>query len=261
MKSLFSHSYNVYSNHPTDQYVEMTALANYFAQKQGFETIFYGDETSIKDFKKINFDHIELLPNSYSKYLPKCFWSSSKLFALLSMNEPCVHIDNDLFLVKAIPENFLKNDIFCFHDEFFVEKWITRIQKLYKIQPPQTLNFPTISYNCGVIGGEDIKTIKSGIQILMDYIINNASIIDDVYFKYKSNPNFFPAVLIEQVWLFQIFKFLGKDIKTLISFENWEESFEETIFRNGYIHLMKNKNLNSVKTSIKEMLLIKDIKY
>ena len=261
MKSLFSHSYSVYSNYPTDQYVEMTAIANYFAKKQGFETIFYGDETSIKDFKKINFDHIELLPSFYSKNLPKCFWSSSKLFSLLTMNEPCIHIDNDFFLVKPIPENFLKNDIFCFHDESFVERWITRVQKLYQIRPSQTLNFPIISYNCGIMGGQDIKTIKYGIQILIDYIVNNASIIDDVYFKYKSNPNFFPAVLMEQVWLFQIFKFLGKDIKTLINPENWEQSFEEALFESGYIHLMKNKHVETVKTSIKEMLLIKKIKY
>lgn len=242
MKAIFSYINNTFSECPSNEYIKITALSNFLAQKQGFETIFYGNDESIKDFKKINFNHIQKFPDKSFNNLPKCFWSAGKLIALSLMNEPCIHIDNDLFLTKPIPEDFLKNDIVCFHDELFVNEWINSLQNLFKICPEQCLGFPFISYNCGLIGGKDITTIHRSIEILMNFIKINAKNIDDLYLKYTNYPLYIsPSVLIEQVWLFQIFKYFNKNITNLVKINNWRESFEKMSKEKGYIHLMKTK--------------------
>lgn len=242
MKAIFSHINNPFAEFKSIEYIKITALSNFFARKQGFETIFYGNDESIKNFKNINFDYIQEFQDKSYNNLPKCFWSASKLIALSLMNEPCIHIDNDLFLTKPISEDFLKNDIVCFHDELFVNKWVNSLQNLFKIHPEQCLGSQPISYNCGIIGGKDISTIHNSIAILMNFIEINAKNIDDLYLKYKNYPmHISPSVLIEQVWLFQIFKYFKKDITSLVKINNWKESFQKMTKENGYIHLMKEK--------------------
>lgn len=263
MRALFSHIENPFSEYPTDDYVQMTALANYFAKKQGFETVFWGDAKALKNFKKINFDETYELPTRVLKNFPKCFWAAGKLLALSLMNEPCIHIDNDLFLTKPIPTTFLKNDIYCFHDEHFAMEGLSKMQELFKIRPKETLGQELISYNCGVMGGQDIKTIKNSINIIFDYISDNSGYIDLVNLTYNHidayDYFFYTPVLIEQMWLFQIYKNLGKTITPLIYIENWAESFEMVTRKSGYIHLMQQKKF-FVKY-IQDVLARKNIQY
>jgi predicted RNA binding protein with dsRBD fold (UPF0201 family) len=242
MKAIFSHIYNSYLEIPTPDYIKMCALANFFAKKQGFETVFYGDEKILRNFKKINFDYTERIPTNAFKDLPKCFWSASKLISLFSINEPCIHIDNDLFLTRNIPKTFLENDIICFHDEKFLNDWPKQMQQLFKIQPKETQDFESISYNCGIIGGQDISIIKKSIGILFDYVSANAEEIDRLDLVCKKLPIFTcTSVLIEQIWLFQIFQFFKKEISTLLTIKNWGDDFDKQISTSGYLHLMKNK--------------------
>jgi len=263
MKALFSHIHNPFSEYPTDDYVESAALANYFAKKQGFETIFFGDEGALKNFKEIEFNDTFKLPTDILKDLPKCFWSAGKLLSLSLMNEPCIHIDNDLFLTKPIPENFLKNDIYCFHDEHFAMKGLSKMQNLFKIKPKETLGQELMSYNCGVMGGQDISTIRKSIDIIFDFISNNANYIDLVNLNCQEVNEykyfFYTPVLIEQMCLFQVYKYFGKTITPLVYIENWGKSFETVTKQSGYIHLMKQKKF--LKDHIKNIVNNKNIKY
>lgn len=264
MRALFSHVNNPFSEHPiNNEYIEMTALANYFAREQGFETVFWGDEKSLLVFNKINFNHTAKLPTKILENFPKCFWSASKLLSLSLTNEPCIHIDNDLFLTKPIPENFLRNDICCFHDEHFAMKDLAKMQDLFKIRPKETLSYEMMSYNCGIIGGEDIKTIKKSIDILFNFISNKADYIDKINLTYNKKREykdfFYTSVLIEQIWLFQIYKYFGKEITQLIHPTSWGKSFETITKESGYLHLMKQKD--SLRGYIKKVLNEKNIKY
>ena len=263
MKALFSHINNPFSEHPTNEYLELTALANYFAQKQGFETIFFGDENALKNFKKIEFDETYRLPTKILEDFPKCFWAAGKLLALSLMSEPCIHIDNDLFLTKPVPENFLKNDIYCFHDEHFAIEGLSKMQNLFKIRPKETLGHEIMSYNCGIMGGQDIKTITKSIDIIFDYISDNANYIDLVNLSYNEIPEydyfFYTPVLIEQIWLFQVYKHFGKKITPLLYIENWAKSFETVTRTSGYVHLMQQKKF--FKQYIKDILNKKNIKH
>lgn len=267
MKVIFSHIGNPFANYVGSDYPMFTALSNYYIKQLGFETIFFGDETSLKDFKNIEFDYTEKLQITKLKYFPNCFWSGGKLLAIESMNEPCMHIDNDLFLTKSIPEDFLMNDIICFHDELFAmnNKWVqlSKLVDFFPIQPKQAEGIPSISYNCGIIGGQDLETIKKGIGIVFDFISNNASYIDHIYFKHKNNKDykhfFHPSVLIEQIWLFQIFKFFGKQITPLVKITDWDSSFRDMALNTGYIHLMHKKD--EFRKSIEKFLFMNNIKY
>jgi hypothetical protein len=263
MKAIFSHINNPFSEHPTDEYVEFTALSNYFAKKQGLKTIFFGDENALKNFKKIEFDETYRLPTKILKDFPKCFWAAGKLLALSLMNEPCIHIDNDLFLTKPIPENFFKNDIYCFHDELFAMEGLSKMQDLFKIKPKETIGHELISYNCGIMGGQDIRTIRKSIDIIFNFITDNANYIDLVNLTYSKIPEydyfFYTPVIIEQMWLFQIYKSFGKQITPLIHLKNWAESFETETRNSGYIHLMQQKKF--FQEYLKDTLLQKNIKY
>lgn len=246
MKALFSHTYNPYSEYDTTNYIKMAAMANDCAKKQGFETVFFGDELALKNFKKIKYTHTQRIPERVLKDLPKCFWAGGKLLALSSMNEPCIHIDNDLFITKPILNNYLKNDIFCFHDEHFAMEGLTKMQDLYKIRPPETIGQEIMSYNCGIMGGDDIETIRKSIDIVLNFTINNSLYIDMINNIYNEVPEFdyffYTPVLIEQIWLFQIYKSFGKKISPLLYIENWAESFESNTRQSGYIHLMQAKS-------------------
>lgn len=267
MKALFSHIENPFAIYPSNHYLEFTALANYFAKKQGFETIFFGDEKSLKNFKNIEFNYTERLSTDRLRKFPECFWAAGKLLAIDSMNEPCIHIDNDLFLTKPIPENFLKNDIVCFHDEKFAMNnaalQLEKLQELFHIKPKEAEGFPSISYNCGIMGGQDLQTIKKSINIIFDFITYYALHIDSINLKYINNPNvktfFYPPVLIEQIWFYQVIKSFGKEITPLIHINNWDENFKKVTMETGYLHLMGQKKF--FKEHVKKTLLNKNIKY
>lgn len=255
MKAIFSFLEN--SNYKIVQPVELAALANFCAQKQGFETIFFGNEDSLKKFGKIKYNDKFKLEEECNRNLPKCFWSASKLIALSMMKEPCIHIDMDLLLTKPLTKDFLKNDIICFHDEFFNIKRYERLQNFYKISPQQHNSILGFTYNCGIIGGNDIVTINKGIKILFDFISKNKNYIDNIHFKHPYLPT---SVLIEQIWLFQIFKSLNKEITCLVNVKNFNNDYFKMWTDNGYIHFISTRK-NQANETIEKIIQKYNIKY
>jgi len=256
MKAIFSFIKN--SNAITSQSIELAALSNFCAKKQGFQTIFFGDDDSLKEFGSIEYNEKRKLNNDLSNF-PKCFWSISKLIALSMMNEPCIHIDMDLLLTKPISDNFLKNDIVCFHDEFFNQgKRQEKLKNLFKILPNNCESIVGNSYNCGIIGGSDIISIKNGIKILLDFISLNNNYIDKINIDNKySIPT---ALLIEQIWLFQIFKSLDKEINCLVKVENFNNDYFKMWYETGYIHLITTRKYHT-KDEITKIIEKYNIKY
>jgi hypothetical protein len=241
--------------------VEMIALSNYYCKELGFTTTFFGDEISLKMHKNIEFDNFKLIPKDFIDNSLKCFWSSGKLYALRNTQNPCYHIDSDLFLTKPLPPNFLKQDIVCFHSEYFREKDFQVLQNLFEINPVKSFNFPTISYNCGIMGGQDYQSMHKAIDILFDFLNKNKTHINKVNKENENNKEYFnkdifyPAVLFEQIWLFQILKSLGKNISELIQIHNWKESFLNETQKSGYVHLMRYKvfYIEKIKRKIKDL--------
>ena len=225
--------------------LEMAAVANYWCKKHGFKTTFFGDETSLSLYKNIEYDNFKLIPESFIKSNTKYFWSIGKLYAIRQTNNPFLHIDSDLFLTKPLPENYLKQDTVCFHNEKFVQNHIDILQYLFKIKPKESENKSNVSYNCGIMGGQDYQSWHKAIDILISFVDQNRETIDFISKKYTNDPKyahlFYPPVLFEQIWLFQILKSFGKQISELLIINNWVESFNEVTKKSGYIHLMSHK--------------------
>jgi len=250
MEVLFSNIYNIKDTDvpPT---IEMAALSNYFIKKLGFKTVFFGDERSLDLHKNIEYNEFKLIPKDFIKSMPKCFWSVSKLYSLQQTNKPCIHIDSDLFVTKPFPKDFLQNDVVCFHHENFSYRHMKQLQDVFIIKPKECEKFPIISYNCGVMGGQDFNSWHKAIDILFLYLIENKEYLDEVTSKYKINrPHFFyPPVLFEQIWLFQILKFLNKNkiAEMVEGIKCWKKSFMQVTRQTGYIHLMKTKIIHNEK--------------
>lgn len=236
MKVIFS--YLDKTNYTWAQSIELATVSNFLIQKQGFETIFWGNENALKKFGKINYTEKILLNTKELTNFPKCFWSVSKLLALSMMEEPCIHIDMDLLVTKPIPVDFLKNDIVCFHNENFRINSYKKLKNYFNINPKECESIPFNAYNCSLIGGHDISSIKHGIRIIFDFISNHKYYIDNIYFNHTYLP---AAILIEQIWLFQIFKYLNKEINCLVEVKNFNADYFRMWKDTGYIHLISNR--------------------
>lgn len=265
MEILFSNISNLKNKEKTSDYVEMLAIANFYIKQLGFKTTFFGNDISLELHKNIEFDYFKIIPNDFINSMPKCFWSMSKLYALRQTNSPFLHIDSDLFITKPFTENFLQNDVVCFHSETFVN--FIQLQKLFDIRPKECLNFPVISYNCGVMGGQDFNSWHKAIDIVFNFLIENKYYLENIADHYNNDSRyeniFYPSVLFEQIWLYQVLKFLGKNnIKELImGMKDWKGNFAKLTRKTGYIHLMETKSEFAQKKTFKKIVEFKNIKY
>jgi hypothetical protein len=249
-------------------YLELAALSNFLIKKHypNFETVFYGDKESVEIFKNIKYDRFEILSNNILNQLPRELWTLGKLCTYLQINEPFFHIDFDMLLFKPLPKNCFTKDIVCFHNEYFVNHEMENMQNKVIILPKECANQPSISYNCGIFGGQSIDSIHKSSEIVLNFVIKNKTYIEEMTRNYRQNFNKVPyyyfdiSVLIEQVWVFQILKNLNQNIFNLLTIDNWYESYNMAMQSTGYVHLMserKQKYFNKVKDTLNKL----NIKY
>lgn len=265
MKIIFS---NVkYPEYVSKSWAQLAALSNYFFKKHGFETVFFGDEESLKEFKNIEYTHFEKIEKNEINQFPQCLWSMGKLVALNKISEPCLHVDMDIFLQQPfLNQNLLKSDIICLHDEIFASNNMIKLQQLFQYRKPKEAYGDTISYNCGLIGGNDFITLQKAINIVFNYVTDNYEFIEKINNKYKNNPDiqdyFYPPVLAEQIWLFQILKnFFNKEIQTIIPAPlDWKMA-RDSLLSHGIVHLMSQKKEDIVIHAVNKKVDYLDIKY
>lgn len=251
---------------------EMGEISNFLSQKHGFETIFVGDKKSIDLYKNVPFNKVMEFDDRINQ-VPRCMWSAGKLIALSMMDEPVIHVDFDMFFLNAPSREKLEKDIVCFHTErIWDEKWARLYEVYKKVAPIDTLKIQPISYNSGIIGGKDINFIKKSINNLIEHIILNKSEIETIYEQTKAikGLKFFhiPAVLLEQIWLYQLFTYHNKKINPFFEGEPCEP-FKTNIcelnvmaLNEGIIHFQFNKNTSKSVFTIKKFynILIKNKK-
>ena len=264
MKIIFSHIKYPFSN--SKSWTQLSALSNYHAKQLGFETIFFGDEASLKEFKNVEYNHFEIISNKEIEQFPGCLWSMGKLIALKKVKEPCIHLDLDVFLKDCFDKEKLNKDIICLNDEIFKNKNMIELQSIFKDRKPiQASGEETISYNCGIMGGNDYTTMHNSIDIVFNYVIKNYDFIDSInseFSKEEVHKNIFcPTVLVEQIWLFQILKgFFKKEISKVIHETpfGWH-SISQLLAENCIRHLMNSKYRicvqDTMKIKVKELNL------
>lgn len=266
MKIIFSYVTN--NNAPSQSSVELAALSNFLVRKEGFKTAFWGDEISLNQFSKIEYDEFHKLDTNELLQLPPNLWSMSKLMAVQNTNEPFLHLDCDMLLFKKLEKSQYDHDIVCFHDEHFIDHHFQTLQDLFQIKPKECENYIVRSYNCGIFGGNDYESYHKAINILFKFIKDNYNHIEYISNKYKNdkqlvkkaNYDFFhPPVLVEQIWMFQILQSFGKEIYKITDIENWYTDFENKSKELGFVHLMHRKEyyLKQIQFLLKKY----DIKY
>ena len=112
------------------------------------------------------------------KKVSKYFWAYGKLLAYNEQTKPFVHIDNDVFLWRPLPQKILKARL-CFQSyEPFVfvgYKYYNMLKPCFNEAPvrPQSVvdnEVTDFAYNCGICGGHDMDFFREWIATSAEYI-------------------------------------------------------------------------------------------
>jgi hypothetical protein len=132
------------------------------------------------------------------KDVSKYFWAYGKLIAYSEQTTPFVHLDNDVFLWRPLPDKILKARL-CFQSkEPFAKagyQYYDLLKPCFKAAPvkPQVIvdnEVLDFAYNCGICGGHDLAFFKEWKDTSAEYIFAPKN--QKVFFKK------FDTVLIHQ---------------------------------------------------------------
>lgn len=238
--------------------ISLVKVSNFLIQNQGFETIFFGDKSSLNFLETVSFSQRFEIKEEETKNIPKCIWSFSKFIAMSKMTEPFVHVDFDVFLFK-IEKNLLNKNLLCMYSEQtpYLKSLIEFLQKSIKIYPKEITIFEQISYNCGIVGGVNFHFLKEISLYLLKYLSDNKSFIDKMYSDLLNENDTeirFIPVLIEQVWMFQLFKFYKEEFFTYIPSDLGDQNFQIECVEKGFLHFQSAEHLKAVKETVEDFV-------
>lgn len=233
---------------------EMAAVANYFAQKHGYETVLFGDELSLRAFHSVKFNDKVRLPDEILNKFPKSAWSIAKLLSVSYIREPFIHIDFDFFMKKNIEEKFKTSDAFFFHQEIWMDKTFAESEFIINKKPKELqLDYNKRSYNCSIFGGVKHENFSKACKIICDFAIENSHYLEQLNLQQSSlkNKNLVPnflylTMLLEQVWMPRLLINDGAKVETILTNDIIAE-FEKTNYSedfNPQDFTQENQNLN-----------------
>lgn len=183
---------------------------------------------------------LETLPKEYKKV-----WSLGKIKAIRNLSlkkEPFLHIDHDVFITKKIPNTILNNELILQSFDSLPLKGVLSIffntQCRNKYLAKDTI--PSKHYNCGIIGGYNLKVIgefaDSSMKMVLDQD-NKKCWLDDNENEFLLQ-YFSKALIAEQYYLSAFIQ--NKQLKpTLLIDGNYYP--KESDIDYGYLHLYGEK--------------------
>lgn len=209
----------------------------------------YGEVHLITDLegkerlKKIKFSSVDTSLEALPKDL-RVAWSLGKVYAykiIAEKNEPFIHIDNDVFLFKELPNDILAQDLIAQHKEVGAYDFYNAESFINKIPNPYYLKDFRISYaaNMSIFGGYNLEFIKYYAEKALELTLNteNQNFLRTNSF-YKS---FEPACMIEQYSMSLLAEKNKIEVKYL--FNNPSE-FDSKSKELGFCHLWSAKHTN-----------------
>lgn len=251
MKAYLSYTSNGYQKKPNQTIIDLHKVCFFHLKKHFSEIYFITDSESKSFFQNIPWTNISTELDSMPLDYPEV-WSLSKILVyemIAKKGDPFIHVDNDVILWKNLPERILKSDVFVQSPEV-VEKHKYEINKFIKNCPDKSIfkfiNYPDISYNMGVFGGNDLKFILDYSTAAKNFVLSEENAFFwknfDGYKEYWCK-----AVLAEQYFLSGFSLYKNKKIDSI--FPEWPS--EEMCVNTGYTHLMQVKSHPDMQTKIK----------
>lgn len=164
-------------------------------------------------FKKLN------LPiSNYSnkldeiKDIPRFFWAYGKMIAYCEQTEPFIHLDNDVFLWKPLPERMLEAHL-CFQSQEPFDlpgyKWYKLLKPCFNnapVKPQKIVDNPVddYAYNCGICGGNDLSIFPEWKKCSEEYIFAEEN--QELFFKKYSKLLIHQNLFHEQYFLSSLIK-------------------------------------------------------
>jgi hypothetical protein len=215
-------------------------LSAYYLKKNYGNVHLITDSIGAKFLEDIGFDSIDTSLDDLPKNIGM-IWSLGKIksYQIISeKGEEFIHVDDDVFLTKEMPDGFLDQGVVAQHKENLVKSFY-RIYDFYNYMPVlgnMALGSIDHAANMGIFGGYDLDFIHKYSTESLNLALNLKNI------NFINNTNFYhswqPAVMFEQYYMSLLAHQMNKNIYYLF------ESEGELDFRSkeiGYIHLWSAK--------------------
>jgi len=179
-------------------------------------------------------------------YIDSHHWAIGKIEACRKQTEPFIHVDNDVFWFKRIPEYILKAQA-CFQnvetDGFtfqFYEGMAKNAGKNFKKAKPFVDYGKVAAVNCGIMGFNDLSFIEEWAEHAHEYInYFDNTVLEPDAFKLSS-------LIFEQFHLYYFLKHYKFDIKFVAGDDNLEWVTAERSNELGYTHLISGSKRGHV---------------
>jgi hypothetical protein len=154
-------------------------------------------------------------------------------------------------------KDLFNQNIICLHSEKNQSRLVDSLQKLMRIHPKEISTTGQICYNCGIVGGVNFNLLKKISLDLLNYLYNNKAYIDKMYLDYSNQKIVdipYIPVLVEQVWMFQLFKTYKEEFTTYMQSDLGDQNFQIECVEKGFLHLQGAENLKSVNATLQEFI-------
>jgi hypothetical protein len=246
------------------KYEEIQILANcshFYAKKNvGFKTVLYTDKTGFELLKHIPYDEIILFDDNLISQFPKKVWSAGKILAFSLEKRPFIHIDFDFFIFNKDFLSIIENaPFFAYHDEpwtaylgkdgTFNKNGVKIILEVINERLNLDIDKEYISVNFSMFGScqeNSIPIINETSKKMIDCIIQHANFLNSNDLLKQLNKSFgridsiMIPLIIEQVFLMEMFKKELKEYKTCIKIPYPQYSYTEGL-KLGLLHLWDRK--------------------
>lgn len=140
---------------------------------------------------------IDSIPENRKKYY--C-WPKIEVYKL--QNEPFIHIDNDIFIWEPLPDRLLSASLVAQHkenDSTFYMRILNHLRE-FNIKLPDVIekyitDTYILSYNAGLIGGNNVEFFKNYINNIEAFLDSNQSILDNI-------PQVFLLNVVFEQWMY-----------------------------------------------------------
>lgn len=222
-------------------------LSTYYANLHGYKVELYTDTNGANILKGLGleFDKVHIVFDDFISIDPT-YWAAGKILTYSLQEEPFCHLDDDVFLFKPLPEEFLASPLFAQCPERSEDR-VKDYRYCRSVHNDEDADRVMLSfddwdcYNAGLLGGSDLEFIH-------EYANTSLNWMQDMTAK---NTVHRPGmVMAEQTLFAKLAREKGKTVTCLLDRHTNDELCAEL----GYTHLVNKKSWPQMKKRIMRRL-------